>query len=94
MCVLSAAVPGLSPVCGQSTSEMSEEEVDEVENRLRECLFGRRTRLVEFFQQFDRLHSGVITKNQFRQVLDMGSVRVSEREFQGLVCPLSALSQA
>lgn len=69
----------------ESTSEMSEEEVDEVENRLRECLFGRRTRLVEFFQQFDRLHSGVITKNQFRQVLDMGSVRVSEREFQGLV---------
>lgn len=39
------------------------------------------TRLREFFRDFDKLRSGMVSKAQFRTALNMGKISIAEKEF-------------
>jgi Ca2+-binding EF-hand superfamily protein len=43
------------------------------------------TRLREFFRDFDKLRSGMVTRAQFRTALNMGKIPIAEKEFTMLV---------
>jgi len=44
-------------------------------------------RLREFFRDFDKLRSGMVSRAQFRTALNMGKIPIAEKEFNMLVEP-------
>lgn len=64
--------------------------LDKIMDRIRHHVLTNRRRVCEFFQDFDPLRSGSITKSQFRRGLSdlglsaLGQLNLSEREFEHL----------
>lgn len=61
------------------------EDVDDVLARIRTFCKQQRTRVSEFFRDFDKLRSGYITEAQFRIGLNMAKIVLSSAEFEQLV---------
>lgn len=61
------------------------EDVDDVLARIRTFCKQQRTRVAEFFRDFDKLRSGFITEAQFRIGLNMAKIVLSSHEFEQLV---------
>ncbi|XP_051897298.1 uncharacterized protein LOC127584565 [Pristis pectinata] len=50
--------------------EASEMDVEAVENKIRNTVLAKRIRISEYFGDYDKLHSGYITRSQFLRCLD------------------------
>jgi Ca2+-binding EF-hand superfamily protein len=61
------------------------DDVDDVLARIRLFCKQQRTRVSEFFRDFDKLRSGFITESQFRIGLNMAKIVLSSSEFEQLV---------
>ena len=68
-------------------------DTDDILARLRQVCSQRRTRISEFFRDFDRLRSGIITAAQFRIGLNMAKVAISNQEFKMLCDAFKANKQ-
>lgn len=60
------------------------DDVEDVLARLRAFCKEQRTRVAEFFRDFDKLRSGFITDSQFRIGLNMAKIVLSGSEFEQL----------
>jgi hypothetical protein len=61
------------------------DDVEDVLARIRTFCKQQRTRVAEFFRDFDKLRSGFITEAQFRIGLNMAKIVLSGQEFEQLV---------
>jgi hypothetical protein len=61
------------------------DDVEDVLARIRLFCKQRRTRVAEFFRDFDKLRSGFITDSQFRIGLNMAKIVLSSTEFEQLM---------
>lgn len=61
------------------------EDIEDVLARIRTICKQSRTRVGEFFRDFDKLRSGYITAAQFRIGLNMAKIMLSLQEFDELV---------
>eukprot|EP00761_Pharyngomonas_kirbyi_P013560 gb/GECH01013589.1/.p1 GENE.gb/GECH01013589.1/~~gb/GECH01013589.1/.p1 ORF type:complete len:486 (+),score=126.47 gb/GECH01013589.1/:1-1458(+) len=61
-----------------------DEIVNRVEDRIKETIYKKRKRLLEFFDQFDELRKGHVSRHQFERCLGMLGFNFSEEEFQQL----------
>ena len=61
------------------------DDVEDVLARIRTFCKQQRTRVSEFFRDFDKLRSGFITEAQFRIGLNMAKIVLSSAEFEALV---------
>jgi len=68
-------------------------DTEDILARLRQVCSQRRTRISEFFRDFDRLRSGIITAAQFRIGLNMAKVAISNQEFKMLCHAFQANKQ-
>ena len=58
--------------------------VDITEEKLRLSVYTLRVRILDFFHDFDKLHSGNVTKSQFRRVLNRCGFLLREDEYCSL----------
>jgi len=58
------------------------DDVDDIVAKLRQHCKEQRTRISEFFRDFDKLRSGYITEAQFRIGLNMSKIVLSSNEFR------------
>lgn len=61
------------------------DDVEDVLARIRLFCKQQRTRVAEFFRDFDKLRSGFITDSQFRIGLNMAKIVLSGQEFEALL---------
>ena len=61
------------------------DDVEDVIARIRTFCKQQRTRVAEFFRDFDKLRSGYITDSQFRIGLNMAKIVLSSQEFEALL---------
>ena len=61
------------------------DDVEDVIARIRTFCKQQRTRVAEFFRDFDKLRSGYITDSQFRIGLNMAKIVLSGQEFEALL---------
>ena len=61
------------------------DDVEDVIARIRTFCKQQRTRVAEFFRDFDKLRSGYITDSQFRIGLNMAKIVLSSHEFEALL---------
>lgn len=59
----------------------SPEDLDDILAKIRKMCKEQRIRIQEFFRDFDKLRSGLITIPQFRIGLNMGKIHLSQKEF-------------
>lgn len=65
--------------------KLKPDNLDDVIARIRLFCKQQRTRISEFFRDFDKLRSGFITESQFRIGLNMAKIVLSQAEFDELV---------
>ena len=65
--------------------KLKPDDVDDVLARIRLFCKQHRTRVAEFFRDFDKLRSGFITDAQFRIGLNMAKIVLSSTEFEQVV---------
>jgi hypothetical protein len=65
--------------------KLKPDDVEDVIARIRTFCKQQRTRVAEFFRDFDKLRSGFITESQFRIGLNMAKIVLSSHEFEQLV---------
>lgn len=65
--------------------KLKPDDVNDVLARIRTFCKQQRTRVAEFFRDFDKLRSGFITEAQFRIGLNMAKIVLSGFEFEALV---------
>lgn len=63
---------------------LSSDEIDELEEKIREIVFTRRIRLSEFFSQYDSRRRGYITRSQFSSSLDAAKLSLRPEETAAL----------
>ena len=59
--------------------------VDDLEKKLKAEIVMRKIRIQEFFGDFDKLRKGYITKDQFRRVLELTGIQISDDQFNMLM---------
>jgi len=57
---------------------------NDIEKRLQAKVVMKRIRIEEFFQDFDKLRKGKVSKNQFESILSMLSINLTKEEFNYL----------
>lgn len=59
--------------------------VDDLERKLKAEIVMRKIRIQEFFIDFDKLRKGYITPDQFRRVLELTGLQITNDQFQMLL---------
>ena len=67
---------------GSQIVQLQPDDIDDVLTRIRKECSEKRVRLNEFFRDFDRLRSGIITQAQFRIGMNMAKIDLSTSEFE------------
>jgi len=57
---------------------------NDIESRLQHHVVMKRVRIEEFFNDFDKLRKGKVTKNQFQSILSMLNFNLTKQEFDSL----------
>ena len=57
---------------------------EDVEDRIRACVVMKRVRIEEFFQDFDKLRKGRVTRTQFKAILSSMNFTLTDDEFEFL----------
>ena len=60
-------------------------ELTEVEKKIQAEVVMKKLRIKEFFKDFDGLRKGTVTETQFRRILDMTGISLSDDEFNALL---------
>ena len=59
---------------------------EDVEDRIRAAVVMKRVRIEEFFQDFDKLRKGRVTRTQFKAILSGMNFTLTDDEFEFLAC--------
>lgn len=73
--------------------KLKPDDVEDVLARIRTFCKQQRTRVAEFFRDFDKLRSGFITESQFRIGLNMAKIVLSGHEFEALTSHFKAAKE-
>jgi hypothetical protein len=65
------------------------QELEMIESKIRSHVYSARLRISEYFKDYDRLHSGYISKSRFRRCLALSvekGILLVDRDFEVLCC--------